>query len=254
MNIHHVLCVGKNTYKEVIRDKVYYVFFFFSLFVMLFSSLLGRLSIGETRVFIMDFSFFAMEITGVLISIFVGITLVYREIEQKTVFNILSKPVRRSEFIVGKFTGLFFALLLVETLMFVCIVFFLFYKNIDVSPGSLVVFGSILLKIIMILSCAVLFSVVSSPLVSGMFTLFFYVIGSVSYQIKHIYHVADSSVLQRVVYSLIPNFKNLDFSYQYVHMLDIDPKAVLVSWTYGIVYALTLLVISTKCFERKDLL
>ncbi|VVS90851.1 ABC transporter permease [Desulfoluna spongiiphila] len=253
MKTQSIFRIGVNTYKEVVRDKIYYVFFFLSLFIVFFSSLLGRLSIGESRVVIMDFSFFAMELTGVLVSVFVGITLVYREIEMKTVFNILSKPITRSEFIIGKFVGLFMALLLIETVMFMVIVAFLAFKNVDVSYGILIVYGSTLLQIMMILSCAVLFSAVSSPIVSGMFTLFFYIIGRISFQIKRFYPSDEGEFFLQVIYALIPNFKKFDFSYQYVHQLDINGLAVIISWGYGLTYVILLLLITSRCFASKDI-
>ncbi|SCY86206.1 ABC transporter permease [Desulfoluna spongiiphila] len=253
MNTQSVFHIGVNTYKEVVRDKIYYVFFLFSIFIIFFSSILGRLSIGESRVVIMDFSFFSMEFTGVMISIFVGITLVYREIEKKTIFNILSKPISRSEFILGKFLGLLMALVLIETVMFVVVVIFLKFNHVDVSCWILVVFGSILLQIMMILSCAVLFSAVSSPIVSGMFTLCFYIIGSISYQIVRLYPARDGAYILKALYALIPNFSKFDFSYQYVHHLDIVGMSVFTAWGYGISYVVLLLLIASRCFAVKDI-
>jgi len=249
-----IIRIASNTYKEVVRDKVYYVLFAFSFLIIAFSFVLGRLSLGESRTLIMDMSFFAMELIGVLISVFVGITLVYREVERKTIFSILSKPVKRSEFVIGKFVGLISSLVVAEAAMLAITVALLKLRGVSLDLSLLIVFASILLEICLVLSCAVLFSVLSSPITSGIFTISFYMIGNMSYLLKEVYlGTEEANHVISAVFYIIPNFHIFDFSYEVVHLLPIEWGRVLIASGYAIAYILLLLTVAVAAFERKDI-
>src|SRR5579859_8203955 len=94
--------IAFNTFREAVRDRVLYNLVFFVLLLVAGAPLLGRISAGVQRVLLVNLSLTAISIFGVMISIFVGISLVSKEIERRTLYPVLSRPVGRGEFIVGK--------------------------------------------------------------------------------------------------------------------------------------------------------
>ena len=116
--IQRILAIGMNTYREAIRQKVLYIFVLFTVVLIFLALFLGQLTLGADVKVLKDMGLASMMIFGALISIFVGVGLVFKEIERKTIYTILSKPVSRNEFILGKYVGLVMTLAVEISLMF----------------------------------------------------------------------------------------------------------------------------------------
>ena len=114
--------VAINTFREAVRDRVLYNLIVFALMMMGASVLVGEISIGISRLVIINLGLSAISIFGLVMAIFIGVGLVYKEMEKRTLYSLLAKPVRRWEFLVGKFGGLVLTLT-VNTLLH------------DVGPG-----------------------------------------------------------------------------------------------------------------------
>src|SRR6266849_7106450 len=112
-----VLSIAQNTFKENIRDKILYNLLFFTLVIIGGSVALGEVSIGHELKIIIDMSLTAISVFGTLIAIFIGTGLVYKELDKRTVYNLIAKPVHRYEFILGKYLGLMTTLLVNLLLM-----------------------------------------------------------------------------------------------------------------------------------------
>src|ERR1700677_3768495 len=102
--------VAINTFREAVRDRVLYNLIFFALMMIGASILVGEISIGIERLVIVNLGLSAISIIGLVMSIFIGVGLVSKEIEKRTLYSLLSKPIRRSEFLVGKYGGLLLTL------------------------------------------------------------------------------------------------------------------------------------------------
>src|SRR5882757_9388584 len=98
--------IAYNTFREAVRDRVLYNLIFFALLLVASAPLFGQISIGMERLILVNVGLSSISLFGVIIAIFIGIGLVSKEIEKKTLYTILSRPVRRWEFIVGKYLGL----------------------------------------------------------------------------------------------------------------------------------------------------
>ncbi len=112
-----IYAIAVNTFKEAIRDKIFYSLVFFAGLIIGTSILLSMLTLGEGSKIIADISLAGINFFGVIISIFVGIGLVYKELEKKTIYTIISKPIRRSDFLLGKYLGLALTLLVYLSVM-----------------------------------------------------------------------------------------------------------------------------------------
>src|SRR5438270_2787686 len=173
--------VGFNTFREAVRDRVLYNLIFFALLLVGSTPLFGKISIGLERIVLVNLGLTAITVFGMVIAIFVGIGLVSKEIEKKTLYTVLSRPVRRWEFILGKYFGL--SLTLAVNTFFMAIGFFavLLYVTHSLvrSDFSLVVaIYFIMLQFLMIIAITLLFSTFSSPLLSALFAFGYFLIGN----------------------------------------------------------------------------
>ena len=167
-----VLAIAGNTYRENIRDKILYNLILFALIMILSSLALGRLTLGNEDKVILDLGLASISIFGMLIAIFIGISLVYKELEKRTVYALLAKPVHRYEWILGKYLGLLFTLLVNLAVMTVGLALAMLYTGGIQAGGYLRLLPAvylIFLSLALITALALLFSTFSSPALSAIF-------------------------------------------------------------------------------------
>ena len=114
------LPLAMNTLRESIRDKLLYVILFFALIMIGSGVILSALSLNQQTKIVMDLGLSSISVFGLIITVFVGTSLVSKEIDKKTIFLLLSKPLRRRDFILGKFVGLSLTLLIIFSAMALC--------------------------------------------------------------------------------------------------------------------------------------
>jgi len=246
--------IAVNTYKEVVRDKIYALLFAFAIGLVWISYQLGALSVGESRKIILDVSYGAMFFIGGAVSVFVGISLVYREIEKKTLYNILSKPISRAAFVVGKFVGLSTALVVMECSMILIMGLCLHLAGHALTWPMALACLSVWLKVEMVLAFAVLFSSLSTPILSGMFTLGFLVVGSISQSVLDLYALKGGALAggMKALSFVIPNFSRFDWVPLAVFELPLFWKDVCLSLGYAVSYTLILLIVAVWVFDNRD--
>src|SRR6266480_4335379 len=109
--------IALNVFKESVRDKVLYNLVFFAVMLIAVSYLLGELTAGQDVKIIKDLGLAAMSVFGLFIAVFIGIGLVSKEVERRSIYSLLAKPIGRQQFIVGKYLGLVLTLLVNVTVM-----------------------------------------------------------------------------------------------------------------------------------------
>src|ERR1700753_2628000 len=176
-----ILDIARNTFREAVRDRVLYNLIAFALLMSAAAVLVGQGSIHIERLVVINLGLTAVSLFGIVIAIFIGIGLVSKEIDKRTLYTVLSRPVRRWEFIVGKFFGLAGTLVVNTFFMAIGVFAALLYvaHKFSAADGSiLVAFYFIILEFLIICSLALLFSSFSSPLLSAVFAFSLFVIGS----------------------------------------------------------------------------
>src|SRR5437588_6017228 len=173
--------IAYNTYREAVRDRVLYKLIFFALLMVAAAPLFGTISIGLERIIMVNLGLSAITIFGVVIAVFIGTGLVSKEIDKKTLYTVLSRPVRRWEFILGKYFGL--AGTLAVNTFFMAIGFFvaLLYVTHSFNRADVSLFAALYfigLELLMVTAIAMLFSSFSSPLFSSVFSFALFVIVS----------------------------------------------------------------------------
>ena len=262
--MQRILTIAGNTFRETVRDKILYNLILFAL-IMIFSSLaLGQLTLGNENKVILNLGLAAISIFGTMIAIFIGTGLVYKEIEKRTVYALLAKPVRRPELIVGKYFGLVFTLLVNLLIMTAGIVLALLYTGtgdpwsyVRILPAVFMIF----LSLCLVTALALFFSTFSTPVLSVLFTLFLWIIGHFGNDIKTFGELTKSAAagwLCRILYYALPNFSNFQMlDGRYVlqaagYSQAANPGAVAGAVFYCVVYAALIISFGIMIFQRRD--
>jgi ABC-type transport system involved in multi-copper enzyme maturation permease subunit len=249
-----IVTIGLNVFREVIRDKILYNLLFFSLIMISSAGLLSTLTAGERLKIIIDIGLAGMNMFGVLIAIFLGVSLVNKEIDKRTIYTILSKPIRRSEFLLGKYVGLSMTLLVNTLIMAAVFVVSLGYMGERFSVGLLIPIGMIYLELMVITAVSLFFSTFTTTTLSAIFTIAIYVIGHLSGDLVGL--ATKTSVggqwLLKVLYYLLPNLENFNYKGYASHLIPIPETMVRFSALYGLCYIIFLLGASIAIFQYRE--
>src|SRR5215210_3968588 len=208
-----VAAIARNTFREAVRDRVLYNLVLFVLILTGGAVFLGELSAAQETKIIVDMGLSAMLLFGVFIATFVGVGLVYKEIERRTVYAIFAKPVGRAEFLLGKYLGLCLTLAVNVAVMGAGVSLALLYVRGGWDPLVLRIWPAVALvyvELMIIVAAALLFSTFSSPALSALLTFAVFVIGHFSAALKGLAATAGGAarVLFGALYYLLPNLSN----------------------------------------------
>lgn len=251
--------VAVNTFREAIRDRVLYNLIFFALLMMGAAILVGQISIGIERLVIINLGLTAISLFGLIMAIFIGVGLVYKEMDRRTLYSVLSKPVRRTEFLAGKFGGLLLTLGVNTLLMTLGLAAALLYVDRHFTAadgGILIAIYFILLEFALVTALALFFSCFSSPMLSTVFTLGIYIAGVFARDIRNVGIMTRSAFLTvatHVIYFLLPNFHNFNAIAAAGHGEAIPLSLVGWNTLYAIVYVAIVLLASSAVFSGRNL-
>ncbi len=259
-----LLAIAHNTFRENIRDKVLYNLILFALILILSSLALGQLTLGNEDKVILDLGLTSISVFGTLIAIFIGIGLVYKEIDKRTVYALLAKPVYRHELILGKYAGLLFTLSVNLVVMTAGLELTLAYigrvdwgGHLRVLPAVYLIF----LSLALITALALLFSTFSTPALSALFTFFLWVIGHFGSDLLDFGELTKSTAVKwicRVLYYVIPNFSNFNLidSRNIIqtpgYYRPIDYFALVEATVYCLLYCAIVLSLAICIFAHRD--
>lgn len=254
-----IFSVALNTFREAVRDRVLYNLVFFALLMMASAILVGQISLGIESIIIVSLGLSAISIIGLLIAVFIGVGLVSKEMDKRTLYALLSKPIRRWEFLVGKFGGLVLTLT-VNTAAMAAGLFLalLFVKHsLDGSDTPiLVAVYFILLKIAIVVSLALLFSCFTSQLLAILFTAGLYVAGLFIHEMRNLSGSKVSPAVQ-VFFSwisyVLPNFENFNVMAAAAHGKAVPGILILQNTAYAAIYCAIVLAAASVVFSRRNL-
>ena len=257
-----IWAIGLNTFREAIRSKVLYSLLFFATLVIMASRAFGALSVREEQRLTIDLGLAGMSFFLIVIAIVVGVNLVYKELERKTVYSLLPKPLHRYQFVLGKFTGL--ALTLLALLVLMCAVLalaLLSYEGVQVAALAKMI-CLIFAEVLVVTSVALFFSSFSTPYLSGMFTIGIFLLGRSVPDIRLVARGIEQpglSALLKGVSVLVPNLRHLYVSGSVVDGHPISVHANFVDWSYvgsalgySVAYIAAVLVGAMVLFSRRD--
>jgi ABC-type transport system involved in multi-copper enzyme maturation permease subunit len=253
-----IRAIAFSTFREAVRDRVLYNLVVFALLIVGSSLIFGQISIGVERLVLVNLGLTAISLFGIVIAIFIGIGLVSKEIEKKTLYTVLARPVRRWEFIVGKFAGLTGTLTVNAGFMaigFFAALLYLTHKFERADAYLVVALYFIVLEFVLITALALLFSTFSSPLLSAVFAFSLFVIGTFAEDLRSfaaMSHGVTKIVAQGLAW-LVPNFAAFNVISEVAHAEAISGQLILYNTIYAALYATVCISASVLIFERRNL-
>jgi len=252
-----IASIAYNTFREAVRDRVLYNLVFFALLLVGSALLFGQISIDIERIVLVNLGLAAVSIFGVVIAIFIGIGLVSKEIEKRTLYTVLSRPVARWEFIVGKFLGLS-GTLIVNT-FFMAVGFFLallYLQHHFSAPDAylLVAIYFIILEFFIITALALFFSSFSSPLLSAVFAFCAFIIGTFAEDLRG-FAAMTSGVTRWLATGaayLVPNLAPLNVIASVAHQQPVAGTLIFHNTVYALLYAGVAVCGAVLVFERRN--
>ena len=260
--------VAVSVFRESVRDRVPYNLVLFAVLLISSSYLLGQLTAGQDIKIIKDLGLSATSVFGLFIAIFIGIGLVSKEVERRSIYALLAKPVSRSQFIAGKYSGLVLTLAVNVSVMTIAMYVVLGYMSWmeapefkagwdapGVDPALLKAIALIFVQLMLVTAVALFFSTFSTPLLSAALTLGLYVVGQFNADLRNFDQIVESRVavwLARGVYHVVPDLSAFDVKMQVVHGLPVSNTYVAMTTLYGMLYIGALLIASTFIFSRRD--
>lgn len=262
-----IAALALNTFREAVRNKVLYILLMFALVLLGLTYFFSQGALHEQVRVIRDVGLVGIEIIGALIAIFIGVNLVYKELDRKTVFALIPKPIRRWEFVLGKYLGMLLTLAVLMTIMAVTLFLVLWFAlsvfggdndNGTVLRAVLLVFG----EIAVITAIAVLFSSFSSPILSGALTLGIFAVGHFTPELRELIAKVEEAPLRALLRGGMRLFPDLHLFYvsgsmvggQHVsvHGAYVDWSYVAMAGLYGALYCAAAIALAMIVFSRRD--
>ena len=260
--------IAQAVFKESVRDRVPYAMVVFAVLLIASSYLIGQLTAGQDMKTIKDLGLASLSIFGLFIAVFIGIGLVSKEVEKKSVFAMLSKPISRPQFIVGKYAGLVMTLAVNLGVMTLAYYAMLYYMDATATAGAravwpspamdprlLIAIGLIFVELMLVTALALFFSTFSSPLLSFLLTVGLWVAGHFNADLRNFENVTSSPIavaIARGLYYVLPNLSPFDVKAEIVYGMPVSMRTVAFTLLYGAVYIGLLLTAAVAIFRRRD--
>lgn len=254
--IDRLIAIAVHTFKEAVRDRVLVMFLVFALLLMAASTVLSWLTVGSELKIVTDLGLAALSLFGTLMAIFIGITLVHKEVEKKTIYAVLAKPLARWEFLLGKYIGLMLTLGVVSGLMAVFYLAIVWVKAgalpTHLIPAILLTY----LELSVITAVAIVFSTFTSPMLAAIFTVAAYVVGHLSSGFSGLLEHTSSPLsgwLSSALYYSLPDLETFNVRSQVVYDNAVGTGYVLDAFAYAAAYTAGMLILAVILFRRRDL-
>lgn len=250
------LAIALNTFREAIRDRILYLLLVFAVLMIAASRALSWLTVGSEEKIVKDIGLAAISVFGVATAIFVGVGLVFKEIEKRTIYTLIAKPIHRSQFILGKYLGLVLVLAVNVSIMTVFFYGLLLAKGWADAAMARAVFLTFV-ELILVTAIAILFSSFSTPILSSLFTVTVFVIGHLSWGLQMLAERAQGGAargLCQALYWVLPNLERLNVRGLVVHGQSVPFEQVALATVYGVSYTVIVLALATVVFRRRDFL
>ncbi len=256
MGIERIWVLGSHVFQATFRERVLYITAVFALVMVLAVVLLSEVSAGTENKISLDVGLGAMSLFGLVVTAFLGSSLINREIEQRTALVMMAKPISRAEFVMGKHLGLSAVLGVLVALMTVIFFAVMSFKGFTYPAGAIIVAALyMVLELALLAAGAILFGVFTSSLIGTLLTLALYFMGHFSHNLIALGERLESAFAQslvQVIYLIFPDLSRLDLKNDAVYGI-LPPVATLMSNAlYGVIYTALLLAIATWIFSRRD--
>jgi ABC-type transport system involved in multi-copper enzyme maturation permease subunit len=247
--------LAANTVRESVRSKILYVLLFFAVVMIGAGALIGSISYVESDRILQDIGLGAIRLFGVAIAIFVGIQLIYKEVDRRTVYTILSKPISRAEFLLGKFLGLTLTIWLQSAIMVVAFVAVSLSTGAPLGMPHVAFFVLLAVELALVVAIATLFSAFTTPMLAALFTTGIWVLGQLTRDLRDIGAGSGVASIERttaLLHRLLPDLESFNLAIEAAHLLPVTTSDLVLPLVYGAGYTTVVLVAAIVIFDRRD--
>ncbi len=251
-------CIGVialNTVRESIRNKILYALLFFAILLIGSGVLVSSLSYVESERILQDIGLGAIRLFGVAIAIFVGIHLIHRDVDRRTVYTILSKPITRAAFLLGKVLGLSLTIWLQTGIMALAFVGVSLATGAPLGASHAAFLLLVAVELAVVVAIAALFSAFTTPMLAAFFTTGTWVVGQLTRDLRDIGAGSESPGLKAataLLHRILPDMESFNLSIEAAHGLPVTSADVVLPVLYGLGWVVILLLGAVGVFERRD--
>jgi Cu-processing system permease protein len=250
-----MLAIAGNTVREAVRSRLLYTLLFFAVLLICAGVLLSALTYVENERILQDVGLAAMRLFGVAIALFVGVGLIHREVERRTVYTILSKPLSRGEFLLGKFAGLVATVWMQLGVMGVAFAGVSLASGAPLDGGHAAACLMLAVELALVVAVATFFSAFTTPMLSSLFAGGIWMVGNLTRDLREIGAASHQPGVERAtewLHRVLPDLASFNLSIEAVHGLPIAASDVWLPLAYGVAYCAVVLVGAVAIFERRD--
>ncbi|MCC6640757.1 MAG: ABC transporter permease [Deltaproteobacteria bacterium] len=250
-----IAVISANTVREAVRSRVLYTLLFFAVLLIGTGVLLSTLTYVERERILQSVGLAAIRLFGAAIAIFVGIGLIHREVERRTIYTILSKPISRCEFLLGKYLGLVATIWIQLVIMGLAFVAVSWLAGAPLTHQIGLALGLAAVELAVIVAFATLFSAFTTPMLAALFTTGLYVLGHLSRDLRDLGARSDDGGVRLVataLYRVLPDLESFNLTTQALHALPVSGHEVGLALLYGAGYCGALLALAVVVFDRRD--
>lgn len=250
-----IWAVAVNTFRQAVRNKILYALLVLAIAMIGSGVFLGQLALDQNIRIIQDFGLFFMTLFGMVIAVFVGVTLLYEEVQQRTVYVLLSTPLRRTEFLLGKYVGMLLTIGVQIAVMGAAVIILLWFQD---APVGAVLFQAIFLaftELAVLTAVALLFSSFSTPYLSGFFTFGVFVMGRLSGDLLRVLPNLEPEYARtplRFIAGVLPQLWRFDFTSRVVYGRPVEFDTFALTCLYAVTYSAVALAVAAYIFRRRD--
>ncbi len=250
-----ILAIAGNTVREAVRSRLLYALLVFAILLICAGVLLSTLSYVESERILQDVGFGAMRLFGVAIALFVGVGLIHKEVDRRTVYTILSKPLSRAEFLLGKFVGLVLTVWMQLAIMALAFAAVSLASGAPLGSGHAAACVLLGAELALVVAIATLFSAFSTPMLSSLFAGGLWLVGNLTRDLREIGAGSQQPGVELATawaHRVLPDLASFNLSIEAVHGLPVAASDVWLPLAYGVAYCAVVLILAVAIFERRD--
>jgi ABC-type transport system involved in multi-copper enzyme maturation permease subunit len=259
MNAIRIWAVSVNSFREIIRERILYVVGIFAFIMVAAWRILPEFAVSAQGKMMLDFGLAAASVLGVVVAVFVGTNLINKEVDRKTILALVSKPLTRAEFIIGKHFGLSAVLAVMVAAMMAIYLGVLSIAQVTYQTTPLLITGLFLfLELMVLVAAALLFGSMTSSLLATLLTVLVYLAGHGTQEMVKMTNgnaVAASEGMKKitdVMFMVVPDLSRLDLKNDAVYGILPSAQDLWVSAGYSLVYTAIFLVLTIGIFSRRQ--
>jgi ABC-type transport system involved in multi-copper enzyme maturation permease subunit len=253
--VRYVLTIANQTLTEARRNRVFYSLFLFAMVVVLNAVIFTEVTVTTMDRVLKDTGLAAINVFALALTIFTGVGIINREIDRKSIYTVLAKPISRFGYILGKYLGLLAIILITSGAMFIALLLVMKSYKTDIRPGIFLGYLGVLLEVMVLGAIAILCSSFTTSFISAFICGAIYICGHISTEFLRAVRHSDSPFrrhLGEALYYVLPNLERFNFKYQATYDQTIGSRALGMVIIFALAYVGAALLAAVVVFDRRD--